>query len=318
MVRLDPGIGGKGRAVAAVTLGAMCALLSQGTGSPCVDGLAPLSALRDSSTWEQTLDYLVGLYSTGRAEKAVSTWRAWVEASPRVLSRIDRLYWYCLALMDAEHVGDAAALLEEARSAGVLDAGSSSWHEMSKALLTAAYAELGEYENCARLAAEVARYGSVPEARLLASFALARAYEALGDSASARRVWEVIVATWPDSPEAVYAAHRLERSSRPRPPSQGAGREALGDRYCLHVGSTRHAAEASALAARIGPGATIREDAVPGGSVYTVLVGGFESLEAARAARARLQGVDGVVVIPCPDAGTGSPDLEGRPKGQIP
>jgi len=271
-----------------------------------IEELRAVSTGGDSSAPYARREYLAGLYALGRTEEALRGWREWVAEDPRTLARVDRLYWFCLALMETEHTGEAAALLEDARTTGLLDSERAYWHGMAKELLCAAYLELAECEQARELASEVVRHGAVPEARALATYDLARAYEALGDSIAAREAWELIATTAEGTPEAAYAGQRLRGPAvdSPRQASSLASPAAGAPLYCLQLGSCRDRAIARAWAAvakDAGLEVFIREDPCPLGTLFTVLAVGFRTREEAILARQRLASVGhrGVVVTGC-------------------
>ncbi|MBN1424281.1 tetratricopeptide repeat protein [Candidatus Fermentibacteria bacterium] len=250
------------------------------------------------------VEYLSGLYAVGRIDEALDAWRALVDATPSVLSRIDHLYWFCLTLLETERSGEAVALLEDARASGLLDSHRSYLHSMTKELLCAAYLELEEFEQAVALAAEIARHGVVPEARILALYDVARAREGLGDTDGAREAWELLTSTAEDTPEAVRARERLGRiQATPRVPIPP-GSDMPGNAVCLHLGSSRnHTAATSwaAMARALGIATFIRDDTTPAGRVFTVHTPRLTSFQDGLRARALLtaSGHNDVVIVPC-------------------
>lgn len=280
----------------------------------CLDDLQSASASAQGPRGASArTEYLAALYSLGRAEEAVRGWREWVAADPTVLTAVDRLFWFCLALMDTERTGEAAALLEQARVAGLLDRERSYWTGVAKELLCAAYVELAEFDHARDLALEIIRHGIVQEARILALYDLARAHEALGEGEEAKAVWELLAATGGDSPEATLAAERLRHlpSSRGAVPATAACAHRRG-RRCFHLGSwfSRSAAVTqAATAAAAGVEAVIREDVSPRGTLFTLVAGAFSTDEEAAAARLRLfaRGITGIIEIDCAASSEASP-----------
>jgi hypothetical protein len=271
---------------------------------------ACISELRDAFSDSARLDtaqleYMVALYSLGRAGEAMDAWKSRANTTWDPDTRVDRLYWLCLTLMENERVGEAASLLEDARSAGLLDRDRSYWHGMAKELLCAAHMELGEFSQAAELAAEVARYDAVSEARILALFDLARAREALRDSAGALEAWHLLASTAAGTPQAVYAGQRLGPTGDS--PLGGVIADPVApdaERVCLHLGSwrSRPGAERWQAAARgAAVDAWVRVDVTPEGPMFTVVAGAFAGTAEAAAAQGRLaaSGFTAVVQTPC-------------------
>jgi tetratricopeptide (TPR) repeat protein len=266
-------------------------------------------AASDSMVGLARLERLKGLYALGRVEQALAEWGEWRTTDPDVLENGARLYWYSLALMETENIGQAASLIEETLARNGVGGEKSARSSMLKELLIACHLELDEPERAAELAMEMVRHTTSDDLMPLLLYDLARAHEAGGSYDKAQETWKLLRDSYPSTPEATYAEAEVDSPEQVVIPlaEEYPAEEDNETRYRLFVRSFRNRAQAAELSERVeelGIPVQIDELEAPSGSLFSVVAGPFLGERAAGQMKRELISmleIPGIVVIEEPE-----------------
>ena|GEM_PF-3250057 len=236
----------------------------------------------DTARQRERLTRLGGLFALGRNTEAIAEWDAWIESERDIRTSLELMHWFARTLISSGDIQRARDILVECL-AGVESPEDSMYFDACSVLLVDCYIQTGALETAIEAAHRYIQRVDAGDSTPLMLRHLGDAYAQTGKIKLARETWELLMESYPGTPEAVHARHELNIHRVEKQVTQSRNPDEDGT-YMILMGSFHRADEADALyeLLRSEHYPVIRKDIeVSTGPLTSLLIGPFSSRERA-------------------------------------